>query len=46
MFESSELKTLIESESLRLKLRSNSLGKVMKFSPSNLGPKYIEFLLN
>ncbi len=41
-----ELKTLIESESLRLKFRSNSISKVMKFSPSNLGPKYIEFLLN
>jgi hypothetical protein len=36
----------MNSESTRLKYSTNSLSKVMKFSPSNLGPKYIEFLLN
>jgi len=41
-----DLGALMNSESTRLKYRTNSLSKVMKFSPSSLGPKYIEFLLN
>ena len=40
-----ELGTLIKSESLRSTFRANSKSKVLQFSPSNLGPKYIEFLL-